>query len=155
MLFRGLSRQRQIKGLYLFAFPKYKDVKSINAKFFENDDFSGNTNVREIIFEKTNCDCSNSVNRIDDVHFVRDNHFVRGNVEPKPVLIPNDPTVNQPAKLNVEISLRRWQHIRRPTLFDDHVYLHESDSNIGKSSYPNSFDEVVSCSNCDNWVRAM
>lgn len=45
--------------------------------------------------------------------------------------------------MNVGISLRISQQIRRSTLFDDYVYLHESDFNIGKSNYPIYFIKLL------------
>lgn len=45
--------------------------------------------------------------------------------------------------------------IRRPTLLDNYVYLHESDFNIGQFNDLNSFDEAISSSDSDNWVTAM
>lgn len=49
--------------------------------------------------------------------------------------------VNQLVEPNVEILLRRSQQIRRLEFFDDYVYLHDSDFDIGYANDPNSFKQ--------------
>lgn len=44
---------RHIKGLQiLLPFPKYQILESINAKLFKNGDSSGNTKIRELVFQE-------------------------------------------------------------------------------------------------------
>lgn len=50
--------------------------------------------------------------------------------------------------------LRRSQRIRRPTLLDDYVYLHENQFNIDQASDANSFDEAISCSKSDSLANS-
>lgn len=58
-------------------------------------------------------------------------------VEPEHVVISNDPIVNQPAKMNIEMPLRRL------AISDDYVYLHDSDFQIRLNNCK-SFKEVIS-----------
>lgn len=82
---------------------------------------------------------------------IYDVSFERNIVEFEPVIVLNDPVVNQPPiQPNVESIWRRSQHIRRPALSDDYTYLYESDFNIDQANSPILFDEVVSCSDSDN-----
>lgn len=59
-------------------------------------------------------------------------------VEPEPVVILDEPIVNSSTEPNIEISLRRSQPIRRPTISYDYIYLHENDFKIGQSKHSNS-----------------
>lgn len=72
------------------------------------------------------CYCSGSLGRIGDIS------AEINIVESEPVIVPNDPVINQPIETNVEIPLGRFQRIKKPALLDDCVYLHESDSNLVK-----------------------
>lgn len=89
---------------------------------------SESTKSKEIVFEeeRETVTVPTMLNRIDNIN------VERNTVEPKPIVITNDPIVNQPIEPNVEVLLRRSQRIRSPAISDDYVYFCDNDFNIGQ-----------------------
>ena len=63
------------------------------------------------------------------------------------------PEMNDPAP---EVLVRRSQRQRRPTLLNDyHVYLGETDFNIGHAVDPVTFKEALDSDQANKWLGAM
>lgn len=86
---------------YRFVCPSRdtKIIKSIIAKFFENDNFSGNFKITDIVFKEKRQAISVLIvfKRIDDAS------IDRNIVEPQPADAPSDPVLGQPIEADVEI----------------------------------------------------
>lgn len=71
-------------------------------------------------------------------------------LEPQPITVPIDPTIDQSTEPDKEIPSRRSQRIKTPALSNDYIYLNESDINFGQANDPNNFNEALPCSERNN-----
>lgn len=84
----------------------------ITVKFFENGDLIGSSKLQDIIFEQER--------EIVTVQIVLSRSDVP--VEPEPVILHEEPVVDQRTKPITEIPLKRSHHVRRPIILDDYVF---------------------------------
>ncbi|KAL4376734.1 hypothetical protein GQ457_02G021410 [Hibiscus cannabinus] len=112
-------------------------VESRNAKFLENDSFSGSDLSRNSI------PVDQPSTSIDQI------------VHENPEIIEQPVEQHDPQE-NVGSTLRRSTRERKSAISSDYVvYLQESDYNVGAENDPESFSQAMSCNESKLWYDAM